>query len=475
MNRKKLQRGFFVVLEIAVMLAIAFASGYLLLCYCNYGESAVSENVREPETGEGSQTSPLSIRVRIMGNGFLSDVHPELILASREGFTVLHKKREGYELDKDDSLAGDKAMERTSELGEDTPRQSGQRNQENVTELQLMPEDLEESDVLVLEPSEGEAISVNTLKRADGIPEYYGRLYIWREEDGMALLNELPLETYLYSVVSSEMPSNYPLEAQKAQAVCARTYAVNCTGVAEEGALTEDVTDSVDFQVYNNYGMTEVSQQAVDETAGETLPLQDIQYYSTSCLSERRTDLDSDEAFAAFLAEKPEEGAEYDSRWLRWQAEVSKEELLGNIEAYMEQASPGEKTAAGEEEAAMEISVTAEKRRGDGQVQALRVSWGSQSFTVEGEYEIRKFLGSPQAQITLTDGSQIDGMQLLPSAFFCITQVTDSGNGLPKFLIQGGGYGHGNGMSQCGAAAMAEKGMDYKEIIGYYYSGMAET
>ena len=39
------------------------------------------------------------------------------------------------------------------------------------------------------------------------------------------MVNELPLEEYLYSVVPSEMPASYPLEALKAQAICARTYA----------------------------------------------------------------------------------------------------------------------------------------------------------------------------------------------------------------------------------------------------------
>ena len=33
----------------------------------------------------------------------------------------------------------------------------------------------------------------------------------------------------------------------------------------------------------------------------------------------------------------------------------------------------------------------------------------------------------------------------------------------------GGGYGHGNGMSQYGAAGMASEGLDYKEILEYYY------
>ena len=47
-----------------------------------------------------------------------------------------------------------------------------------------------------------------------------------KREEGLILINTLPLETYLCYVVPSEMPSSYPIEALKAQAVCARCYAM---------------------------------------------------------------------------------------------------------------------------------------------------------------------------------------------------------------------------------------------------------
>lgn len=451
MNPKRMQRVLITVLQVIMMCSITFLSGYLLMKYCAFGEREVSGEVQGPLSR--------SIRVRIMSNDFLADVHSELLLASQEKFTVVSQKRDGYELVEDGLDAGDRAPDGASELVKSALRQSSKWNRKTETELRITPEDLEESEVLMLEAPEAVPISVNSLERADGIPQYHGSLYVWREKDGLALLNMLPLEQYLYGVVSSEMPSNYPLEAQKAQAVCARTYAINCMRRAGEGELAEDLTDSVNYQVYNNYRMTDISKQAVDETSGEIMPLQDIQYYSTSCLSENRNDLDSDEAFEAFLAQKPEDGAEYGSRWLRWHLEFSEEELLGKMETYTSGKSAGGA-----------LSVSVGKRRGDGQVQTLCVTYAGTEFTVEGEYAIREFLGIPQADISLMDGSQVNGMRLLPSAFFCIGQMKDAQTGLPGFTIQGGGYGHGNGMSQCGAATMAEKGMDYKSIIGYYYS-----
>lgn len=485
MNRRKLLKGAIGFLQVVVMLGIAGMSGYFLMRYCAYGERAVSGKVQKPEADKIEKSSSRAIRVRIMDDDFAEDIHQELILDASEGMTVIRQKREGYDLVGDEADAGVRIPEGASELVKSALRQSAAWNQNKKFNLQVTPDDLEESEVLILEPVGGGAISVSSLKRACGTPQYYGCLYVWKESGGIALLNVLPLEQYLYSVVSSEMPSSYPLEAQKAQAVCARTYAVNCMDRGEEGELAADVSDSVNFQVYNNYGMTDSSKQAVDETTGEILPLQDIQYYSTSCLSEHRTDLDSDEAFAAFLEEEPAQGAEYGSRWLRWRLDVSKEELLERIEEEYpyqttegetavegKQAPEGEQTAEVRQEPMenddVPLRIVVTKRRGDGQAQELRISCGDAEFTVEGEYDIRKILGIPQEQITLMDGSQAQGMRLLPSAFFCIAQEEQDGE--VKFAIWGGGYGHGNGMSQCGAAAMAEKGMDYKTIIGYYYS-----
>ena len=67
-------------------------------------------------------------------------------------------------------------------------------------------------------------IRILSTKRAQGTPSYFGSFELSEESDGLLLINELDVEDYLTRVVPSEMPSNYELEALKAQAVCARTY-----------------------------------------------------------------------------------------------------------------------------------------------------------------------------------------------------------------------------------------------------------
>jgi peptidoglycan hydrolase-like amidase len=70
-----------------------------------------------------------------------------------------------------------------------------------------------------LETSAGHAVSVNG-------QAYDGRLRVLRDSDGLLAVNHLPLEAYVASVVGAEMPSSWSMEALKAQAVAARSYAL---------------------------------------------------------------------------------------------------------------------------------------------------------------------------------------------------------------------------------------------------------
>ena len=100
-----------------------------------------------------------------------------------------------------------------------------------------------------------------------GQANYRGRLELVRREDGIVVINELPLEEYLYGVVPGEMPASYPLEALKSQAICARTYAyerLQRAGLPEYGA---HVDDSTAFQVYQNLAEQGQTTQAVKETS----------------------------------------------------------------------------------------------------------------------------------------------------------------------------------------------------------------
>lgn len=130
-------------------------------------------------------------------------------------------------------------------------------------------------------------ISLLQVERSQGVPSYRGRLELELQEKGILVVNEVLLEEYLYAVVPSEMPPSYPLEALKAQAVCARTYAYAKMLHAGLPAFGAHVDDSAGFQVYNNGKENVETTKAVKETKGELLyygeELADAFYYSTSC------------------------------------------------------------------------------------------------------------------------------------------------------------------------------------------------
>jgi stage II sporulation protein D len=99
---------------------------------------------------------------------------------------------------------------------------------------------------------------------------YRGDFEVSKVNGQLALVNELPLEQYLYSVVAGEVPSSWPQEALKAQAVAARSYALYNAGLNK--FKVAGLVDTTLSQVYNGTEK-EVSSivQAVDATAGEVL------------------------------------------------------------------------------------------------------------------------------------------------------------------------------------------------------------
>jgi peptidoglycan hydrolase-like amidase len=108
--------------------------------------------------------------------------------------------------------------------------------------------------------------------RADG-RAYAGRFRLLRAADGIQVVNHLPLETYISSVVGGEMPSHWNLEALRAQAVAARSYAM--AHMARPASEHWHLGDTTRWQNYE--GLSTVSQptvQATSSTAGVILSYQ---------------------------------------------------------------------------------------------------------------------------------------------------------------------------------------------------------
>lgn len=358
--------------------------------------------------------------------------------------------------------------------------------------------------------------------RSQGMPSYRGQMELLRTEDGIIAVNEVLLEEYLYSVVPSEMPAKYPFEALKAQAICARTYAyghMEHAGYPQYGA---HVDDSTSYQVYNNILEQESTTTAVKETYGqllrtETGGLAGTYYYSTSCGvgsdanvwktqaapgltylkakplsrtafaaalaavgtagSDVGEQLKDEAAFAAFITAVNQDDFESGEGWYRWtyQAELDGEHMLETLQKRYAANSKlvltwkdGDYVSETIESLGEITDIYIEKRGSGGVADELIIEAGEQKIKVISEHNIRYVLNDGISDVVRQDGSRVASANLLPSGFFIITTGKENGNVI-GYTLTGGGFGHGVGMSQNGARAMAGDGYSAGEILLYFY------
>lgn len=353
-------------------------------------------------------------------------------------------------------------------------------------------------------------LTVTSLTRNQGNPTYRGSLEIEKREQGLLLVNELLLEEYLYSVVPSEMPASYPAEALMAQAVCARTYAYRYIQHAGLGDFGAHVDDSVNYQVYNNIAENHHTTEAVKETYGQLLLYEGkpagTYYYSTSCgfgtnadiwkgntgedtsylqgshIGTEQVDADlmiDDQYFEQYITRVHESDYEKEEKWYRWSytvEEINLEKICEKMQDCYERNENLILTQKKSEEFVSSpikklsdiIDIRCGKRGQGGVMEEMLIETTSETYKIITEYNIRYILGTKEATLVRADKEQITAGELLPSAFMIIKADREDGI-VVSYTINGGGYGHGVGMSQNGAKAMGTAGFSYKEILQFYY------
>ncbi|MDR3258463.1 MAG: SpoIID/LytB domain-containing protein [Fusobacteriaceae bacterium] len=133
----------------------------------------------------------------------------------------------------------------------------------------------------------GKFIVLNDVKKSHTRnPSYRGKIELKASGSAVRVINELYIEDYLKQVLPSEMPKTFGVEALKAQAVAARTYALSDFLKYRYKNEGFHVKDTVESQVYNNQLENDESDQAIDDTIGEVLinneKPADAKYFSTS-------------------------------------------------------------------------------------------------------------------------------------------------------------------------------------------------
>lgn len=310
--------------------------------------------------------------------------------------------------------------------------------------------------------------------------------YLDEPQGDIRIVNSVPIEKYIESVISSEMNRNSPVEFLKAHAVISRSWALKKIADADSccgGSTTHqsntilaweesdshhgfDVCSDDHCQRYQGMSL-DISRNvrdAVDLTRGEVLvaadgKIADARFSKccggktelfSSCWDDRDYDYlpSKDDPGCDLSTMKPDERnsflsavlKDYDRNthnFYRWTYDVDKEKLRVDIQ----------KKYGIDLGRINNIEVT--KRGPSNRAIIIRIIGADRELSVGKELAIRRLLAE----------------NCLYSSMF---QVEDCGH---YFRLHGGGWGHGVGLCQIGAARMAFEGMDYRSILDFYYPG----
>ena len=367
--------------------------------------------------------------------------------------------------------------------------------------------------------------------------KYHGGFRYERIGGGdLTVVNIVDIETYIQGVIPYEMSNDWPLEALKAQAICARSYAYNNILEHKHSAYHFDLCNTVDCQVYhgvgtdnNRYQANELTDQAVEETAGE-YALYDgepiLAYYSSSHGgASERIDYVWNSKYYPYLCgviDPYEQKVAHLNSYSYWTKTWTKSELTQRLRdrgyALNTQVKSIELTYS-ENGNVIQSRVLFEN--GKDIVFTPKMNWGTMSlfgisslhFTINGQgVETGTSVSMPEASggdgLTVNESEELDLEEKLyvlsgsgktsrldledtyvisgtgkvtalevesseeDKAYEGTTPVgtvvTITGN---KFVLEGAGNGHQLGMSQYGAYAMAKENFTYDEIIEFYYPG----
>lgn len=256
------------------------------------------------------------------------------------------------------------------------------------------------------------------------------------DEESVAQMN---IEEYLQGVLAGEMKNDWPIEALKAQAILARTFVLKfCTEKESKYGGADISTDIEEAQAYDATGINENIVLAVEQTRGEVLSHNGELPYAwfhahsggMTALAKEGLDYEKDEPGYTKVTEgKESDKAPEDAK--AWTAQFSIQELVAAVKETGISLN-------GEPE-----SISIAERGESGRAVKIKIN-----DTLVSAPQLRIALGSSKMRSTLLTSLTIE-------------------NGNVK--MAGKGYGHGVGMPQWGAYAMADEGKNAEEIVTYYF------
>ena len=298
-----------------------------------------------------------------------------------------------------------------------------------------------------------------------GKQRYPGKLHFAMGGAGLEIANEVEIEQYLEGVLPGELPRGFGIEAQRAQAVAARTYALVQRG--KHGEF--DLCDRPHCQMY--VGLTRASGRAIDavrSTRHECLWHEGklaYAFYSADCggLSAKVEDVPLVDKpaeplpYLTLVRDAPAGGADYcaGSPYHAWTRRFSRQELEDRLNKEPE-------TYVGELREVKVLDHDPSRR-----IRTVLLRGYDQPVV-----QPAAFFGAPRLSANVE--KKVSGWTLRrsvgPIALKSLLLRLD--RPLPEvYRFQGSGFGHGLGLCQIGADGMARHGKDYRQILAHYYPG----
>lgn len=330
--------------------------------------------------------------------------------------------------------------------------------------------------------------------------QYSGRLLLKVDGGKLLVLLESDLEVYVRGVLRSEVPASYHIEAMKAQAVLARTYALRPR--IDHSVDGFNVCDSFTCcQAFNGVdpALTAGQKAVIEETKGKVLTYDGkpaLALFSanagghtedySNCFSNLKTNkfpddplpylkgipegklphgFPSEAALRQLWALPKPETVDAWSATFRWQAHFTADTLEGHmhhvIETLRKEAQFAPFIVAPESQKFGHIQGFEVTRRGvSGVAMELAIRTSTGTWTIAKELTIRSVFGNPDMKLKRLRSGRI---------FF--DQQKDKLGMLSAVTVFGLGFGHGVGLQQNGAQGLALQGMPFDKILSRYYPG----
>ena len=351
---------------------------------------------------------------------------------------------------------------------------------------------------LGIQPGLDNSVKTETIFRGN---TYYGGFQYQRAGGGnLTVSNVISLEDYVQGVIVEEMSASWPVEALKAQAVCARTYAYRNYTAQKHSSQGFDLCNATHCQAYGGMdSVTSESSRAVTDTRGEYL------WYNSSLIDAVYSSHDGGATESAvnvwgsnvpYLIGKEDPYEAYVANRVpnyNWTVTYTAQELtdLLNSKGYINSGIVDFRvTKTSPTGNAIEITFTDSSGKSWSKIRddcrtflGLRsihytVTGGGSStsgYTVNGNGTIPTLNGAYAVDGSGSTAPLTDGAAYVIGGDGSVSQLTPSagtGGSAGVFTITGSGWGHNVGMSQWGAYAMAQQGYSYLDILNFYYTGI---